>query len=41
MPSTIHEIVGYREGLNPFTRAPQKYAVTRNAGRKLDLSSRA
>jgi hypothetical protein len=29
-----------RAGLNPFTRKAQQYAVTRIAGKRLDLSAR-
>jgi hypothetical protein len=35
-----HEIVGYRDGINPFTRAPMKYPMQALRGRRLDLSAR-
>ncbi len=40
LETTVQEVVGYREGLNPFTRKAQQYAVTRIAGKRLDLSAR-
>jgi len=36
----MHEVVGYRDGVNPFTHKPHRFPVTRLRGRRLDLEDR-
>jgi hypothetical protein len=36
----MHEVIGYREGINPFTRKPIKFPVLRMRGARVDFSDR-
>ena len=36
----MHEIVGYREGVNPFTNQPHRFPVRRRRGARVDVASR-
>jgi SMI1 / KNR4 family (SUKH-1) len=40
LEEAMHEIVGYGEGLNPFTGQPHRFPERRRRGRRLDLEMR-
>jgi hypothetical protein len=37
----MHEITGYREGINPFTGKPHRFPIRRGKGASVDFSDRA
>jgi hypothetical protein len=40
LEAEMHEVVGYRDGINPFTRQPLKFPILRRKGAVLDFSRR-
>jgi hypothetical protein len=40
LEAAMHRIVGYREGINPFTKQPIKIPLRERLGRRLDMRER-
>jgi hypothetical protein len=40
LETAMHRIVGYREGINPFTKQPIKLPMRERVGRRLDMRDR-
>ncbi len=40
LEDAMYQTVGYRDGINPFTRKPMQFPIRRLAGRRLDLRAR-